>query len=103
MRRPAHAGLREPVRLPFPDASFNALASIGGREAVGIEAASLGESARVPSPSGVFVCFHLPNHSSWIEFLGSRVPGKHHHLYRYGRYDVRRLVAAPGSPMPGMP
>ena len=90
----------EPVRLPFPDASFDAVASIGVlehvRETGGSEAASLGEIARVLRPGGVFVCFHFPNRWSWIDFVASRVPGKHHHLFRFGRADVRRLVAGAG-------
>jgi len=90
----------EPVKLPFTDASFDAVASIGVlehvRETGGSETASLEEIARVLRPGGVFVCFHLPNRWSWIDFLASRVPGKHHHDYRYGRDDVRSLVAGAG-------
>jgi SAM-dependent methyltransferase len=90
----------EPVRLPFPDAAFDAVASVGVlehvRETGGSEAASLQEIARLLRSGGLFVCFHLPNHSSWIDLLASRVPGKHHHDYRYRRDDVSRLLAGAG-------
>ena len=91
---------REPVRLPFEDASFQAVASIGVlehvRETGGSESGSLSEIARVLEPGGVFVCWHFPNRWSWIDVLAKRVPGKHHHLYRYTRADLKRLVAGAG-------
>jgi cyclopropane fatty-acyl-phospholipid synthase-like methyltransferase len=90
----------EPVRLPFSDATFDAVASIGVlehvRETGGSEAASLEEIARVLRPGGVFVCFHFPNRSSWIDLIASHVPGKHHHVYRYGRDEVCEIVAGAG-------
>lgn len=63
----------EPVHLPFPDASFDAVFSIGVLEHVhetgGSQAASLGEIARILKPNGCFLCFHLPNKWSWVECL----------------------------------
>jgi len=50
----------------------------------------------VLEPGGVFVCWHFPNRWSWIDVVARRVPGKHHHLYRYTRGDVKRLVAGAG-------
>jgi SAM-dependent methyltransferase len=90
----------EPVRLPFADAEFDAVASIGVlehvRETGGEEAGSLAEIARVLRPGGLFLCYHLPNRASWIDFISSRVPGKHHHLYRYTRADIERLMRDAG-------
>ncbi len=90
----------DPVRLPFPDASFDAVTSVGVlehvRETGGSEPESLAEIRRVLRPGGVFLCYHLPNRYSWIEFLSSRVPGKHHHPHRYVRADVARLTREAG-------
>ena len=90
----------DPVHLPFPDAVFDAVASVGVlehvRETGGNEPGSLAEIARVLRPGGVFVCWHLPDRWSWIELASRQVPGKHHHPYRYARGDVRRLVADAG-------
>jgi SAM-dependent methyltransferase len=86
----------DPVTLPFPAASFDAVASVGVlehvRETGGSEGASLREIARVLRPAGVFVCYHLPNRHSLIESLARRLPGKYHHLWRYTRRDVEALV-----------
>ena len=90
----------EPVKLPFGDEWFDAVASIGVlehvRETRGNEHRSLAEIARVLKPGGTFVCWHFPNKWSWIDLAARQVPGKHRHLYRYTREDVRRLVAGAG-------
>jgi SAM-dependent methyltransferase len=79
---------------------FDAVASVGVlehvRETGGSEARSLAEIVRVLRPGGVFLCCHFPNRTSWIDFLARRVPRKHHHVYRYGRGDVTRLVKDAG-------
>lgn len=90
----------EPVKLPFADRTFDAVASIGVlehvRETGGNEPGSLAEIARVLRPGGTFVCWHFPNQSSWIDSIARHVPNKHRHLYRYTRADIRRLVAGAG-------
>lgn len=93
-------GLDEPVLLPFPDASFDAVCSVGVlehvRETGGDEAASLAEIARLLVPGGVFVCYHLPNRTSWIEFVARRVPSMHHHRWRYDAPAIGDLVRGAG-------
>ena len=90
----------DPVRLPFADGEFDAVASVGVlehvRETGGDESASLAEIVRVLRPGGVFLCYHFPNRTSWIDFVSSRVPGKHHHVHRYGRADIERLMLDAG-------
>ncbi len=90
----------DPVTLPFESGSFDAVASVGVlehvRETGGSEARSLGEIARVLRPAGAFLCYHFPNHTSWVDFAASRIPGRHHHVYRYGRADIAALVRGAG-------
>jgi SAM-dependent methyltransferase len=90
----------EPVALPFAAATFDAVGSVGVlehvRETGGSEVASLREIRRVLRPGGVFVCFHFPNRTSWIDLAARAIPGKHFHTYRYTRADIVRLVGEAG-------
>jgi SAM-dependent methyltransferase len=86
----------EPVKLPYADACFDAVASIGVlehvRETGGNEPASLDEIVRVLRPGGTFVCYHFPNRSSWIELAAERMHRRHRHVYRFTRADIERLT-----------
>ncbi|HEX7078077.1 MAG TPA: class I SAM-dependent methyltransferase [Candidatus Eisenbacteria bacterium] len=90
----------DPVGLPYPDGAFDAVASVGVlehvRETGGSEEGSLREIARVLKPGGVFVCYHFPNRWSVIDALARRVPGRHHHVYRYTRSDIVALALRSG-------
>jgi SAM-dependent methyltransferase len=90
-----------PVALPYEDARFDAVFSVGVlehvREVGGTEEGSLREIRRILRPGGTFVCYHFPNRYSHIEALNSVVPGSHHHhIYRYTSGDVRRLCESAG-------
>lgn len=91
---------RDPVTLPYANGSFDGVVSVGVlehvRETGGSEARSLAEIARVLRPGGVFVCYHLPNRWSWIDWAARRVPGVHRHEYRYTRRDIERLASGAG-------
>ena len=90
----------EPVKLPFPDATFDAVSSVGVlehvRETGGDETASLAEIVRVLKPGGVFLCYHFPNQTSLIDRLARRIPGKHFHEFRYTGERLARLAAGAG-------
>ncbi len=96
----------EPVKLPYADATFDAVFSIGVLEHVrefgGNELESLREIGRVLRPDGLFFCFHFPNRLSWIEALTTVFRSRHHHAYRYTKKDVLRLADAAGFRVLGM-
>ena len=96
----------EPVRLPYADATFDAVVSVGVlehvRETGGDEARSLGEIARVLKPGGVFLCYHFPNRHSLIDRLARRFPSMHRHEFRYTARGIRELVAGAGMRLEAM-
>lgn len=90
------------VSLPFENATFDAVASIGllphDWEFDGTEEQSLQEISRVLKPSGVFVCAELPNASSWRGFaVRHLLPHRrnlHHQPYR--RSELAALIEPHG-------
>jgi SAM-dependent methyltransferase len=90
----------DPVSLPYPEDFFDAVISVGVLEHVrdsgGDERASLGEIHRVLKPGGLFIAYHVPNEWSWIEFLSSFFPGKHHHRWRFTKKSLKKLVESRG-------
>ena len=91
---------QEPIQLPYADAQFDAVFSVGVlehvRECQGNEVGSLREIARILKPQGHFICYHLPNRHSWIEQLAARWPDKYHHQYRYTQADINRWCQQTG-------
>lgn len=87
----------QPITLPFTDASFDAVVSVGVlehvRETGGDELASLKEVYRILKPGGCFICYHFPNRYSWIEFLARRTQ-RFSHPYLFTGNDIRALVKA---------
>lgn len=86
-----------PVRLPYPDQSFDLVFSIGVlehvRETGGSEKASLTEILRVLRPGGYFICGMLPKKYSWIEFVVRQVfHGKHQHAFRYTEREIETMI-----------
>ncbi len=89
---------QDPVSLPFGNASFDAVLSVGVLEHVhevgGDQRASLLEIHRVLKTGGLFLCFHLPNKYTWIECIVRAVnrltgPKIHQHskLYTAGSFN----------------
>ncbi len=87
--------LDDDVRLPFADASFEVVLSVGVLEHVPSDAASLAELARVLSPRGLFFCFFLPAKTSWTQRL-AHLRGDRYHDRLYGELELRRLLARAG-------
>jgi SAM-dependent methyltransferase len=89
----------EPRHIPFPDATFDAVCSVGVIEHVwetgGDEPSSLREIARILRPGGVFLTFHLPNRLGWVE-PAFRALGISWHFHRR-RYDARQIRALWGD------
>jgi SAM-dependent methyltransferase len=76
----------DPVNLPYDDASFDAVLSLGVLEHVPDPDASLEELRRVLKPGGLLYVYKLPNRFSYVERI-ARTFG----LYYHGRLPHDRL------------
>jgi SAM-dependent methyltransferase len=99
-------GKNDPVSLPYPADYFDVVVSVGVlehvRESGGDDRASLREIERILKPGGTFVSYHVPNRWSWIEFLSSFFPGKHHHRWRYSKRAFGALIEDCGFDLRGI-
>ena len=87
--------LVDAVKLPFADASFEVVLSIGVLEHVANDADSLRELRRVVKRGGLgFICF-LPYTFSWTQRL-AHARGDHYHSRLYGRAQLRAMAQAAG-------
>ncbi|HMD45364.1 MAG TPA: class I SAM-dependent methyltransferase [Acidimicrobiales bacterium] len=91
----------DPRTLPFDDATFDIVTSVGVLEHVtesgGDEESSLREVARVLRPDGRFICSQLPSRQSWVEWIVRRFfPARFSHAVRFDWPDVERLLSTAG-------
>jgi SAM-dependent methyltransferase len=85
----------DPHRLPFDDASFDAVISCGVLEHVPDEEKSVLEIARVLRPGGRFFIYFLPNRWSWTERLND-LRGASDHPVKYSPGSLERLLGPRG-------
>ncbi len=76
----------DPVLLPFDDASFDAVLSMGVLEHVQDPDASLDELQRVLAPGALLYCYKLPNRLSYLEAIARRTG-----MYYHGQLENDRL------------
>jgi 2-polyprenyl-3-methyl-5-hydroxy-6-metoxy-1,4-benzoquinol methylase len=77
---------QDPVKLPYPDASFDAVLSMGVLEHVQRPEDSLDELRRLLTPGGRIYVYKLPNRRSYLERI-ARAAG----LYYHGQLEYDRL------------
>jgi ubiquinone/menaquinone biosynthesis C-methylase UbiE len=100
----AECKLQTPSQLPFEDASYNFVFSIGVLEHVhetgGDQHASMKEIHRVLKPAGTFYCYHFPNKYTWIEFLKRILVPKNKrgylHTKKFTEQNIKDLAAQSG-------
>lgn len=87
--------LPDKVMLPFANASFDVVLSIGVLEHVEDDAASLRELRRVLKPSGLCLISFLPYTLSWTQRL-AHARGDRYHSRLYSRASFARLAVGAG-------
>jgi SAM-dependent methyltransferase len=86
----------DPVLLPFPSASFDAVLSCGVLEHVIDEKASLQEIRRVLKPGGFFFIYQLPQRYAYTEIINRWRAGRWHHPRRYTPGSARGQLETAG-------
>lgn len=83
--------MEDPVKVSYPDGSFDVVLSFGVLEHVQSDVQSLKELRRVLRPQGVLFCFYLPYFLSWTQRL-SHFLGDDYHDRLYTKACVRELL-----------
>lgn len=90
----------DPVKLPYPSNSFDAVVSIGVLEHVrefgGNEIQSLKEINRVLKKGGIFFCYHFPNKFSWIDAIAKKIHYGLSHRYKFTEKNIETLNETAG-------
>jgi SAM-dependent methyltransferase len=97
--------IKEPVKLPFANNSFDIVLSMGVLEHVhetgGDQLASLYEICRILKQGGYFLCFHFPCNRGWVEsfvkLMQIFIKNKQYvHTKRFSKKDIIQLVSDSG-------
>jgi ubiquinone/menaquinone biosynthesis C-methylase UbiE len=90
----------DPILLPFDDNEFDVVFSIGVlehvRETGGDDILNLKETNRVLKPSGSFICCHLPNKYSLVEFAARHLNARFFHRFLYTNAGIKKICPAAG-------
>ncbi len=86
---------KDPVRLPFASASFDAVVSCGVLEHVVDEIGSLKQIKRVLKPGGLFFIYQLPQRYAYTELV-NKWRGLWHHPRTYTPQSISRKLEAVG-------
>ena len=90
----------DPVKLPYPSNSFDAVVSIGVLEHVreygGNEIQSLKEINRVLKKGGIFFCYHFPNKFSWIDAIAKKIDYKRTHQHKFTKKNIEIINKTAG-------
>jgi len=81
--------------LPYDDATFDVLLSVGVLEHVTNDRASLAEITRVLKPGGLFFCFFLPTDLSWTQKV-AHWRGNYYHDRFYNERVVKEMLGSAG-------
>jgi len=87
--------LLHPYKLPFENASFDVVLSVGVLEHVPEEKNSLVEISRVLKKNGLFLCFFLPQKGSWIQRI-EHLRSNYYHTRLYDLQTIKRLLSPTG-------
>lgn len=82
----------DPVRLPFPTASFGSVLSCGVLEHVVDPHGSLDEIRRVLQPDGFFYVFKIPNRYSYVERIAKVLKIYYHGAWPNDRVYTKRSI-----------
>jgi SAM-dependent methyltransferase len=88
--------LEDAVRLPYEDASFDAVVASGTLEHVPMDYESLKELYRVLRSNGHLIITYLPNRRSVEEWYKRSIRGEGFHLRLYGLGEVVELLKHSG-------
>ncbi|MEA3494396.1 MAG: class I SAM-dependent methyltransferase [Candidatus Margulisiibacteriota bacterium] len=85
----------DPVKMPFPDGSFEAVLSSGVLEHVPDHLASIKEISRILKDNGYLIIFRLPNRYSYIEFV-SDLLRRGDHPVKYSVSEIKQILDKEG-------